>query len=92
MNLYAYRAILGKTMFAKGKVTHVDRRSVHSTSTAAQIALDTQCVVGHVLADDEEQAKNNAIVELKALYREEQGYKDHGNVVVRIVSEETVKI
>jgi len=79
MNMYAYTAILFKTMVTQGKITYTNKRVQSATM---EIPLDSICVTGHVLGQNAKEAKQHAIGLLQREYPEEQGYKYHGNIVV----------
>jgi hypothetical protein len=86
MNLYAYTAILSKTMLAKGKVTYTDTRQ-RTGDCVIGVPLDSECVTGHVLAEHANQAKAYATESLKRDFPIERHYSNHENVTVRPVEE-----
>jgi hypothetical protein len=89
MNLYAYIAILSKTLWMAGTITFTDKRASRGTFG---LPLDSQCVTGHVLAENEGDAKQVAVATLKRAFPTEQHYGDHENVSVQQVREEVVPV
>lgn len=82
MNLYSYTAILSKALIMQSGIPHTDRRS-----SSAAIGFDSECVTGHMPAENEMQAMVQAIEKLKREYPMERHYGDHENVSVQYVEE-----
>lgn len=92
MDAYAYTAILAKTMVLKGKVTYTDKRAAGmKSSVMIDVPLDSIAVQGHVLGENVEDAKKNAIEQTKRQYPLEQGYAGHENVTVQRMEQELCK-
>ena len=89
MNLYAYTAILSKTMVMKGKIVYTDTRQ-RSGDCTVELPLDSEGVTGHVWAENEMQAKTRATEELKRNYPIERHYGNHENITVCYVEEPDV--
>lgn len=79
MRFFNYRAILTKQFIMQGKVTYTDNRTSNGTIS---LPLDSQCVVGVVLAENNEKAKEYAIVDVQKMYPAERGYSNYDNVAI----------
>jgi hypothetical protein len=89
MKLYLYNAMLSKTMMMQGKITDTDN---HVSQCMVGLPLGSEYVTGHVLAENREAAKHQAIAMLKNAYPVERHYGNHENVRVAEMEETVVEM
>jgi hypothetical protein len=80
MNLYEYTAVITRNHVIHGTITFTDKRSSVGTF---ETPLVNKCLVDYILAESPEQAKAQAIEDLKAKYPYDRGYRGHEQVCVR---------